>query len=395
MRKILLFVLLAAVFALFAPPCRACVLVKGGRAAAVIVLGEDATAPEKNAASELQSYIDQISGARLEIAPAPSAELNNIFVGQTEITKKQVPGFDWDSLKRDGILIKSGPDSLVLAGDRPAGTLYAVYDFLEDALGVRFWTPEDEYAPRLTDISADLQKKYRPPFFLREDFFREFMHDERFKAKHKLNGRTNLATTPISPEWGGCYELIGGGHTFAQFLPPSEYYKDHPEWFTEFEGKRVSAYAQLCLSNDECVEALTEKVLETLGKNPGARMISVSQNDNELYCRCKNCSALAKKYGAQSGVILYAVNKVAKAVAKEFPGVLVETFAYDYSVAPPKGIKPEKNVIVRLCNIRNDFGTPLPDSASSIYPKRVAVNLSYLKSLDGWRRLTDNLFIWN
>ena len=74
MRKILLFVLLAAVFALFAPPCRACVLVKGGRAAAVIVLGEDAAATEKNAASELQSYIEQISGARLEIAPAASAE---------------------------------------------------------------------------------------------------------------------------------------------------------------------------------------------------------------------------------------------------------------------------------------------------------------------------------
>ncbi|MBR4748136.1 MAG: DUF4838 domain-containing protein, partial [Abditibacteriota bacterium] len=316
-------------------------------------------------------------------------------VGQTEWTKKQVPDFDWDSLKRDGILIKSGPDSLVLAGDRPAGTLYAVYDFLEEALGVRFLTPEDEYVPRLTDIATEMRKTYRPPFYLREDFFREFMHDERFRVKRKLNGRTNPATGPISPEWGGCWELLGGGHTFAQFLPPSEYYGDHPEWFTEFEGKRVSAYAQLCLSNDECVEALTEQVLRTLRDNPGARMISVSQNDNELYCRCKNCAALAKKYGSQSGVILQAVNRVARAVAKEFPGVLVETFAYDYSVTPPRGIRPEKNVIVRLCNIRNDFGTPLPDSASSIHPKRVAVNLSYLKSLDGWRRLTDNLFIWN
>ncbi len=394
MRKILFCVLLAAVFAVCALPGGACVLVKDGRPAAAIVLGSDATEPEKNAALELQSYLEQISGARLEIQAEPSEGLGSVFVGQTELTQKQVPGFDWGSLKRDGILIKSSRDTLILAGDRPAGTLYAVYDFLE-SLGVRFYTPRDEYIPRMADVETGLQKTYRPPFFLREDFFREFMHDERFKAKHKLNGRTNPATSAINPEWGGCWELVGGGHTFAQFLPPSEYYKDHPEWFTEFEGKRVSAYAQLCLSNDECVRALTDRVLETLRSRPDARMISVSQNDNELYCRCEKCSALARKYGAQSGPILHAVNKVARAVAKEFPDVLVETFAYDYSVAPPKGIKPEKNVIVRLCNIRNDFGTPLKDSASSVYPDRVAVNLSYLRSLEGWRRLTDNLFIWN
>ncbi len=373
----------------------ACVLVKGGRPAAAIVLGDGATGPEKNAALELQSYLEKISGARLEILPEPREGLGSVFIGQTEETKKQIPDFDWGSLKRDGILIKSSRNTLILAGDRPAGTLYAVYDFLEKDLGVRFWAPGDEYVPEKADIRSEANRVYVPPFYLREDFFKQFMHDERFKAKHKLNGRTNLSTAPISPEWGGCYDLIGGGHTFWLFVNPKDYFADHPEWYPLINGKRFSGYGQLCLSNDECVEMLTQKVLEELRKHPDPRMISVTQNDNQSYCRCDNCTALAEKYGAQSGVILHAVNKVARAVKKEFPDVLVETFAYQYSVDAPRGIKPEDNVLIRLCNIDNDFGTPLRDCPSSPYPDRVKVNLDYLKAIDKWHGLTDRLFVWN
>ena len=395
MRKILLCVLLAAVFALVALPSPGCVLTEGGRPAAVIVVGPDAVAPEKNAALELQSYIEQISGARLEIVSEPSEALANIYVGQTEWTKKQVPDFDWDSLKRDGILIKSGPDSLVLAGDRPAGTLYAVYDFLEKELGVRFWTPGDEYVPQMKDIRTAADRVYVPPFYIRENFFRPYMIDERFKVKHKLNGRTNQGTYPIVPDWGDCWELLGDGHTFGKFLPDSEYFGEHPEWYSEIDGKRVSGVTQLCLSNDECVEALTQRVLAELRRHREPRMISVSQNDNELYCRCEKCRALAAEYGAQSGLIIRAVNHVARAVKKEFPGVLVETFAYQYSVDPPRDIKPEENVLIRLCNINDDFGTPLRDSPASPYPDRVSENLNFLKAIAGWHRLTDRLMIWN
>ncbi len=393
MRKIL--VLLAAAVLLSAAPCFGCVLVKEGRPAAVIVTGPDATEPEKNAALELQSYIEQISGARLEIQQSPSEELNNVCVGQTALTKSLVPDFDWDSLKQDGILIKSSPDTLILAGDRPAGTLYAVYDFLEKELGVRFWTPGDEYVPERKDIAADTDRTYVPPFYIRENFFRPYMRDERFKVKHKLNGRTNQGTFPIVPDWGDCWELLGDGHTFGKFLPDGEYFGEHPEWYSEIDGKRVSGVTQLCLSNDECVEALAQKVLEELRRHRDPRMISVSQNDNELYCRCEKCTALAKEYGAQSGLIIRAVNHVARAVKKEFPGVLVETFAYQYSVDAPEGIKPEDNVLVRLCNINNDFGTPLRESAACPYPERVSENLNFLKAIGRWSSLTDRLMIWN
>ena len=58
----------------------------------------------------------------------------------------------------------------------------------------------------------------------------------------------------------------------------------------------------------------------------------------------------------------------------------------------PTGIRPEDNVVVRLCNIYNDFGTPLRDCPSSPFPDRVKNNLDYLKAIDGWHALTENLF---
>jgi hypothetical protein len=38
------------------------------------------------------------------------------------------------------------------------------------------------------------------------------------------------------------------------------------------------------------------------------------------------------------------LNKVAEAVEKEFPDVLVESLAYQYTRKPPKTIKPRDNV---------------------------------------------------
>ena len=108
------------------------------------------------------------------------------------------------------------------------------------------------------------------------------------------------------------------------------------------------------------MEELADRVLAALRKEEDPSVISVSQFDNPAYCQCDNCKALAEKYGAQSGLILRAVNRVADRVKEEFPGVLVETLAYWYTVDAPKNIKPRDNVIIRLCDIDNNFGIPLP-----------------------------------
>ncbi len=371
------------------------VITENGRAKAEIICASDATAPERNAALELQKYIRKISGAALPVTETASAGVYGIYVGQTEAVKRLTGGFDWQSLAGDGILIRSDKNSLILAGDRPRGALYAVYAFLEDFLGVRFLTPSAEKVPENKTIRVrdGINYTHVPPFFSREAFFKPYSADPAFAVKRRVNGHFN----DIDGSWGGHVSLLGWAHTFGWFVPGEKYFAAHPEWFSLINGTRSADNTQLCLSNDECVKALGDGVLEVLRKEKAPpAIISVTQNDNGAYCQCENCAALAEKYGGtQSGLILHAVNQVADRVKEEFPEVKVETFAYWYSVDAPKNIKPRDNVIVRLCNIRNNFGTPLYESAKRPGDENQQTNLSFVKSLKEWSRLTDNLFIWN
>ena len=124
-------------------------LAEGGTTGYVITVGEDASVPERNAAKDLASYLGRVTGAEFAVkAPAEApAERPCIMVGQTESVKKLLPDVDWKSLGYDGIVIKAKGRHLILAGGRPRGTLYAVYTFLEDIVGCRWWTSSEEDVP--------------------------------------------------------------------------------------------------------------------------------------------------------------------------------------------------------------------------------------------------------
>ena len=79
------------------------------------------------------------------------------------------------------------------------------------------------------------------------------------------------------------------------------------------------------------------------------------------------------------------LNKVAEAVEKEFPDVLVESLAYQYTRKPPKTIKPRQNVLIRLCTIECSYIQPLSGEQ----------NASFAADIEGWSTLARHLFIWD
>src|ERR1035437_11098769 len=127
MKAVLILVL--AITGLFAAVnAQAVTLAAGGKAVAVIIIGQDASAPEKTAANELADYLHQITGGDFLITSDNSATAQTkILVGQTAMVKSMLPDVKWRDLAGDGILIKTKGSDLILAGDRPRGTLYAVY----------------------------------------------------------------------------------------------------------------------------------------------------------------------------------------------------------------------------------------------------------------------------
>ena len=116
-------------------------------------------------------------------------------------------------------------------------------------------------------------------------------HD--WAAHNLLNTQYQLSTTPY-----GQMSSYWGMHTFHTLMPPSVYFKDHPEYYSVYKGSR-SDKAQLCLSNSDMRRELTRNLLDVIAKNPGYWCYDVSQNDNSWPCECRSCLRLVRKYGAR------------------------------------------------------------------------------------------------
>src|SRR5690606_12356242 len=102
---------------------------------------------------------------------------------------------------------------------------------------------------------------------------------------------------------------------------------------------------QLNLGNEEMRRELTKNALAWIRENPGAGLISISQNDNKNWCRTPYEENLAKKEDSPAGAMIEFVNAVAADIEREYPDFLVETLAYHYTQKAPATIRPRKNVV--------------------------------------------------
>lgn len=333
----------------------------------VIALAKDAIPAEKTAAQELQKYLNQVTGASfpLQTEDDVKADAPQILVGAGSRAKALLPQQDWQALGHDGIIIKTVGKTLILAGGRPRGTLYAVYQFLEDAVGCRWWTPTEKLVPHQSTLTVPAQNVvYVPPFNYREHFTTDVRKDPIFATIMRENGNHQTQTE----EWGGHYQILGWVHTYSQLLSPEKYFPAHLDWYSDPDngGKPCTAASrmpapgstQLCLSNPEVVDELSKQALAWIKLNPDAGYISISQNDNINFCKDDASVKLAQEEESEEGPILKFANEVAAKIHEQYPNFWVETLAYHGAEKPPKTIRPAKNVIIRLAPSSADFGHP-------------------------------------
>ncbi len=368
----------------FTAPLFAFDIVKDGKALCIIVTSDNPDPAEATAAAHLAQYLNESTGATLKVKTESDSTAGEaqILVGPSNRAKSSLPTTDFTRLGPDSIVIKTVSPYLILAGPTPRGTLYAVYTFLEDQVGVRWWTSIEELVPKRATLAVDkLDTTYTPPLRYREAYNYDPIHDALFATHLKLNGHM----TDISPALGGHMQFLGWCHTAYSLMPPEKYFKDHPEWYSLVKGKRTTQLAQLCFTNKEMQKELARNALEWIRKNPSAGIISISQNDCIGNCECDNCKAADAEQGTPAGSLLVGINAVAAEIARKYPNFLIETLAYQHTRHPPKTLKPAPNVLIRLCSIEADGAHNL-DSAN---------NKAFGDDLRGWAKLADNLFIWN
>ena len=344
-----------------------------------IIISSQASVTEQTAAVELRDYLERISGAKFTLSSTPGRR--NIFVGYDSAFAvfRNVEPFSDQS---DGFIIKKDNHDLMIYGGRERGTMYGVFRFLQEFFGVQWYTPDYTKVPiRKKFILGNIHLAEAPRIKYRyTDFF--CAQDIPWMAHNFMNTRRNNKDNTY-----GVFSRYWGTHSMGSLLPVSKYFASHKEYFALWQGKRISN-GQLCLSNPAVLKIVTKEILSVIERHPEYTFYDVSQKDNKRYCTCKRCVALEKKYGGHSGLMIWFVNQVAKEVKNRYPDKYIGTFAYQYTRNAPTNIKPEDNVVIRLCDIECCFAHPLSDECNSN-------NSAFMKDLKDWSKLTDNLFIWD
>jgi len=328
-----------------------------------IIVPDQASPVEQQAAEKLQHYLAELSHKDLVLKKEGDYRSGPaFFIGQTRYA--QTRKVDLKQLKEDGFAYHPSEKNLIIAGSTGKGVLYGIYGLLE-LWGFRMYTSTSLRTPDAGSISIPKKSLVVVPVVqYRTTSYRD-TRDPEYTDWHRLSSRNN---------WGLFV------HTFNELVPPGQYGKTHPEYYSLINANRQPG-TQLCLSNPEVLAVLTANLKEKMASKPSAAYWSVSQNDNDQYCRCEPCTQLNAKYGGvPSGSILYFVNDVATA----FPDKIISTLAYWYSRTPPQNIQAEPNVNIMLCNIESKRQGPVFET-----------DPAFSSDLIAWGKLSGNILIWD
>ena len=352
----------------------------------IITLGT--TESELYAAEELAKYLD----------------MKNIEVkeGAFPITLSIDSTLGDDAFKINATL--SGDTAgMTIAGGNERGVLYGVYKFLEELGGVRYFMPGLETVPDSEIILKDgVVLEYTPFFESRRMNWNCIGGNSDWCVKQGVN--TNNAD--MSGKYGGAV-TYGSGlfvHTLGALTETGDGLSPNP-----------------CLSLDSPEgQANYEKTLKNLRaaleKDPTMNIASVSQNDKNEYCQCDYCKASYAYYtyhtgdvndanyvkncaekGGAAGNLLAFVNAIAEELADEYPNLVIDTLAYNYTQAAPKNIVPRENVCIRVCSIRVCFMHPMTECPENKGPNNAQWTRTklFLNDFVNWGKICDRIYVWD
>ena len=333
-----------------------------------LVVQPDGLPCVRTAANELVEYLAKATGYTVPV----TASNYEIVIGVTDRDTDTVRNAR-QRVKRDGYVLLMDGNRLYITGSCDRGTMYGVYCFLEDYLGVRFLAKDCTVIRKnpVVEIPSDVFTLHNPSFIHRDTFWYDMTTDQTWSNHCKDN-----APEPDAPEIGCAYAFAGGPGGLAHTIC---YLAEIP-----YETGK-----QPCLSDENVYRTVVKNVRNRLKNSPHARFVSVSQSDSypgQLGCQCEKCKAIDDREGTPMGSLLTFVNRVANEIKDEYPNIYVETLAYAYTVDPPKYLKPADNVLIRLCL--------WPCNACSFAEgtcKQAAYNRELLQK---WSAIAPNLFIW-
>ena len=315
MRKILFTTTLVALFLVMFKVC-AFDIVKSGKAQACIVLPEKVEHMVKLACDELNYHLWKSTGTKLPvISEKDETEYKNlIYLGNTQtavangINPADYTGNDYClKLKNNKLFIFANsptPEKGIAHLFLPRGTLFGVYDLLENYLGVRWLWPGEtgEYIPKHQSFSIDSIKATMPRV-------RNIRWSVTHRYSRKKDGSSLVSDKFIQDEkvflrrqrMAQEYEYQTT-HAFVNFW--KRYHKKHLNFFQMLPngkrgplpgGENRCKYISMCVSQPELWKTIIKEFKERRpplywGWIPNRlETIHIGENDMPGLCTCQNC----------------------------------------------------------------------------------------------------------
>ncbi len=384
-----------------------------------IVIGANPSKTEAFAASELSRYIGRMTGAAPEVLSGQSGKAFPIYLGRAA-DRRLVANFNHSvaHIEHDAFVIEVLPDRINAIGNSDRGTLYAAYELLEQQ-GCRWFFPGKlgECIPEKVKLSFPEGKREFVPDFNQRTIdigategidFGEMID---WAAKNRLNflpaARTFFVRKFLPPEQQDIWEKRGGQqewqfhvHNLNQMLPAEKYFKDHPEYYALYKGRRHPigtpsrpgyGGGNICTTNPEVIDICAKFIIDYFDSHPEGMIVPVWPGDGAIiWCECPECKKLKGvnfmngRRGSMSRRMITFGNAVARKVAEKYPDrkVLVPAYA---NYIRPVDIPLEPNVILQYC-LHGDYAHGV---------NRCDHNKAEREQLEGWAAISRNqLGVW-
>lgn len=296
------------------------IVAANGRVASDIVLPANPKGAERYAAKELEHHLEKAFGLDWEVVSEDKFDPSNypchFFIGATKAAA--AAGLPGREFVRDGHLVKTAPGAMFLMGGDSnvsfenicrhgtmrIGTVYAVYDFLETEMGVKWiWPgPTGEVVPRRRSLEVGLISREG-----QEPLIDRFWYGAHFRGQEVM-GFTSMKAAKeffrLQAEFlvrHRCAVTFGRsrGHSFADWW--KRFGESNPEYFNLLpDGKRrpfsSPGLVTMCASNPgvwkQKVADWKKSYDRAKGKNdPSVMCINVCENDSAALCQCESCRA--------------------------------------------------------------------------------------------------------
>lgn len=365
-------------------------LVRGGEPAAEIVVPADqpVVSPEITAATQLRYWTREITGAELPVVSKPSRGGTRIYVG-SRFAKGR---FDADLKKlsgTEGFAIRRRGEDVYLFGAEGCGTIFAVYDLLENNTDI-IWPAYMEGIDRVFTPTRELELGYCDTLQIPSIASRVIGHEMTQRAHYYyLRNRVRGSEGHFPYKRFGFVEEDYGCHTLG-CLEWDKYKDTHPEYFCLIDGNRVKPGwgANLCFAAPGAAEAFArEFIANRIANHPLIEVYGIGIEDTSETCSCHHCLKPIELAGGRiltigddpelfkSTRFFLWLNKVTEEINEKYPKVKIATIAYLFTLRPPP-IELNRNIVINYApsskNMREDF----------LHPS----NARWYKALHDWGR---------